>query len=122
MGHTPQLPRRPDNPENVRRLREDAERRIAREELSTSPGYSKMGNVPENLPRPAYGGPPVTYRRNLARLMIAGFAVLSAGCRSVKRRRDPAPAANQPAPPIPAYGGPPVARPVPDPVPKPLRK
>jgi hypothetical protein len=57
MGHTPQLPRRPDNPENVRRLREDAERRIAREELSTSPGYSTMGNVPENLPRPAYGGP-----------------------------------------------------------------
>jgi hypothetical protein len=33
MDHAPQLPRRPDNPENVRHLREDAERRMDLSEL-----------------------------------------------------------------------------------------
>jgi hypothetical protein len=123
MDHAPQLPRLPDDPENIRRLREDAERRIARqeEELSTSPGYSTSGNLPENVPQPAYGGPPLRYRRNLAKLLMAGIAALSAACRFVKRRRDPAQEASQPAPPTPAYGGPPSVRPAPNRILKPPR-
>jgi hypothetical protein len=111
MDDASPLPSPPDDPENLSRLREEAERRVAQEEQSIPPGHSGSQGR-ESSPQPAYGGPsPVAHRRNLVKLLLAGFTALWGillACRLMKRKRSDKPGASHPTPPTPAYGGPPI--------------
>jgi hypothetical protein len=92
----PPLPRPPDDPENLNRLREEARRRMEAESL-------------RDVPRPVYGGPPIVTRRWTLRgilLLIAGaIAAISAAIWGYQKVA------------VPVYGGPPVPTPVPEPAP-----
>jgi hypothetical protein len=64
----PPLPRRPDDSDALRRLREDAARRMEEDERMQ--------------PRPVYGGPPIVTRRWTLRgilMLIAGAVAAIAG-------------------------------------------
>ncbi len=102
------LPRSPDDPDKVRRLREDALRRLEEEERSS--------------PAPVYGGPPpfrgggsITRRRTLGGLILGALGVVGAGVAWLFRgRRIVPPDFALTGPQAPVYGGPPIPMPQPD--------
>jgi ferric-dicitrate binding protein FerR (iron transport regulator) len=86
------MPRPAGDPENLRRLQEEAKRRLDRELAPT--------------PRPVYGGPPRPTRRWAVRgLVIAAAALVAAILAWFMGRRSIAPVA--------VYGGPPSREPRP---------
>lgn len=121
----PPLPRSPDDPDNLRRLREDALRRLEDEERP-SPAAVYGGPPPvDDLPAPVYGGPapvyggppPVNRRRTLWALLLLALGMVGAFVARLFRRRRIVPDGyGQSRPPAPVYGGPPIPPPQPTPV------
>ncbi len=120
----PPLPRVPDDPENLRRLRREALRRMEEDEhrwaavVYGGPPIDPETKEPERPPAAAvYGGPamgggsPVTRRWTLKRILVflaallAGLTALFFGARKIA---------------VPVYGGPPIPpQPMPQPTPGP---
>jgi len=103
----PPLPRSTDDPDNLRRLREDALRRLEQEKHPS--------------PAPVYGGPPQvdppTRRWTLRGLLlllagiIGGIVALWFGVRRIVAPVYGGPPPQQTNPPAPVYGGPPPPQP-----------
>lgn len=124
----PPLPRSPDAPDELRRVREDALRRLEDEERPpAAPVYG--GPPPEyngppagyDEPAPVYGGPPVfggggsvTRRWTLWGLLLVAFGTVGAiVARLFRGSRNVPPEYGQSGPPAPVYGGPPIPPPQP---------
>src|SRR4051812_10175298 len=71
------LPRTPDDPENLRRLREDAHTRLSREEEAAGlPPMPRPEPQSGPTPAPVYGGPPVPQPRSIGKLLlVVGIAL-----------------------------------------------
>ena len=92
----PPLPKPPSDEENLRRLRQQAAERMARE------------NYP-SPPMPVYGGPPIRRWtvRGFITLILSTLAALIAGLWAFRKITTPV----YGGPPAPVYGGPPVPPP-----------
>jgi hypothetical protein len=102
------------DPENLKRLREEARRRLEQEPQQPPYPAPVYGSPP--IPAPAYGGPPVPKRL----LTVKGFLLAMAGAVLALAAwfiwggvKPPMPAYG--GPPAPVYGGPPTPPPKPPP-------
>ena len=124
------LPRSPQDPETLRRLREEALRRLEEEERTPpAPVYGGPPPFPERpapdypVPAPVYGGPTMgggggslTRRRTLWGLLLAALGALGGVAAWLFGRRHTSGNAGQSWMPGPVYGGPPIVPPPPQPV------
>ena len=120
----PRLPRSAQDPDNLRRLRQEALKRLEEEErLSPAVIYGGPPLLPDRPvredrePAPVYGGPPidgggsVTRRGILWALLLAALAALGAVAVWLFKKHGAPPVVPQAGPPAAVYGGPPPPQP-----------